>query len=74
MEWTYIAIARCAHLFISKFRESVHNDAEDDVQANSGDDDEEGYIIEEAGPGIISILHANFLKVKNKAGNLYPAD
>ena len=56
-------VRRCAYLFIPKFRESVHNDAKHYVEANSGDDDEEGCIKEEAGPCIISISHTNSLEV-----------
>lgn len=33
---------------ITKFRESVHDDTEDNVETNSGDDNEEGYVVEKS--------------------------
>ena len=41
---------KCAHLGISQLREGVDDDTEDDVEADGGDEDEEGHVIHHQGP------------------------
>ena len=57
------AYCKFSHLLIPEFRESVHNDTKDDVEANGGHNDEKGYIIEETSSCIIRILYTNILMV-----------
>ncbi len=58
------------YLFISEFRESVHYDTKHNVEANGGDNDEEGDVKEESVPSnirtftITSTIYIKLLQVK----------
>ncbi len=46
-------VTKYLYLCIPEFRESVHNDTKHNIEANSGDNDEEGDIKEESLPSNI---------------------
>lgn len=50
-------------LCIPEFRECVHDDAEHNVQTNSGHNDEEGDVKDESDSGISCSFNRDFLEI-----------